>query len=384
MGDDILAKQLSAGLIGVSGYGASHLANLSRLAKQQRVRLVSAADIVEPDERARATLEKLGASWFDGGEALLESTRPDIVVIAAPPYLHRPLVVKALEGGSHVLVEKPPAVTEADFEAMEAASRRAGRLVQVGFQTVGSGALDRLLELAGSLKVQTVQAAGAWVRQARYYQRSPWAGRARFSDAPTGDGALCNPFAHAVMNALVVACEAGSPGGVSAPRTIEVDRFAANDIEVDDTASLRVSLDNGRRVVVAVTLCASKRFSPFVDIRGEHGWARWAYESDRVEVGDHSDVTRVEQYPRINLLEDLLEVTAGKRPYLRCPLSRTRAFVAAAEKIIATPVARVSAGAIRHGEGLDSWWEIPGIEDAIQRSAASGRLLSELDLSWAA
>jgi predicted dehydrogenase len=57
----------------------------------------------------------------------------DTVFILTRHDSHAPLVVRALEAGKHVFVEKPLALTEDDVDRVEEAANASGRLVMVGF-----------------------------------------------------------------------------------------------------------------------------------------------------------------------------------------------------------------------------------------------------------
>ena len=46
----------------------------------------------------------------DDWRALLAEVRPEVVSVATPAYLHHPMMLAALEGGAHVLCEKPTAL----------------------------------------------------------------------------------------------------------------------------------------------------------------------------------------------------------------------------------------------------------------------------------
>jgi predicted dehydrogenase len=81
-------------------------------------------------ERARAIAQAHGARAFDSPEALLAEC--EAVSVAVPTVAHRAATEQALAAGCHVLVEKPMAVTVAEAEAMIAAAKRAGRILQVG------------------------------------------------------------------------------------------------------------------------------------------------------------------------------------------------------------------------------------------------------------
>jgi predicted dehydrogenase len=71
------------------------------------------------------------ASYADYSSAIADP-RVDAVVIAVPPRHHLELAVQALESGKHVLVEKPAFLTLEDYERVQAARDRAGRVVLVG------------------------------------------------------------------------------------------------------------------------------------------------------------------------------------------------------------------------------------------------------------
>jgi predicted dehydrogenase len=74
---------------------------------------------------------------------MLRETRPDVVFVTSPPPLHREQTVAALEGGAHVVLEKPIALTVAEAEAIGEAAARTGRLVHVCHQLrYGPGIAD--------------------------------------------------------------------------------------------------------------------------------------------------------------------------------------------------------------------------------------------------
>jgi predicted dehydrogenase len=70
---------------------------------------------------------------------------PDVVVVAVPHDRLAGLAVLALQGGAHVLVEKPAGIGTADVDRIAAAARSAGRRVKVGFNHRFHPALERLL-----------------------------------------------------------------------------------------------------------------------------------------------------------------------------------------------------------------------------------------------
>lgn len=55
---------------------------------------------------------------------MLSSEKLDIIDICTPPQIHAPLAIQAIEGGCHVLLEKPMALKASDCDDMIAAARR--------------------------------------------------------------------------------------------------------------------------------------------------------------------------------------------------------------------------------------------------------------------
>lgn len=92
--------------------------------------------IAEPDPVVRATwAEKLGieaADAFADCQQALEVEGLEAAIIALPDRLHAPIALQALERGLHLLLEKPVGVTWDECVALDAAIRKAKRLVQVG------------------------------------------------------------------------------------------------------------------------------------------------------------------------------------------------------------------------------------------------------------
>ncbi|MEP6714277.1 MAG: Gfo/Idh/MocA family oxidoreductase [Terriglobia bacterium] len=123
-----------------------------------KVRMVAGCD---PDASARDYAKsKWGIEVFDDPRRMLEATKPDIVDICTPPWLHREQVLLALEYGCHVFCEKPLAESLDDADIMIAASRKVGRVVVVNSQfpcmkihqaakkAIGSSGFGKLLYLS--------------------------------------------------------------------------------------------------------------------------------------------------------------------------------------------------------------------------------------------
>ncbi|GAB3443261.1 hypothetical protein GCM10027436_29880 [Actinophytocola sediminis] len=370
-------------LAGAGGHGWWHLDNLRRLAGAGVVELVGVCDVRPVDQEALAGLGAPAQSSDLAG--LIRRTGAEITVLVTPIHTHAELAVAALHAGSHLLLEKPPAPSLADHEVIANAVRDTGLACQVGFQTLGSDAIPFLRKLiaGGHLgRVTGIGVAGAWERPASYFGRVPWAGRRTLDGHAVTDGALTNPFAHAIATALAVV-EAEQLGAVA---EIEVELYRANPIEADDTSCVRLRLPTGLVITVAVSLCAPRRHEPYLLVHGEAGRASLVYTRDEVEVVPANGQPTTTSHARTDLLENLVDHVRADAQLL-VPLARTGAFtqVLEAVRLAAEPVAipeRLQQ--LRRDEtGQTVGRVLPGIAEVTARSAQRLALYSELDVPWA-
>ena len=134
--------EIRAAVIGVGSFGRHHARILHELAPEG-VRLVGLVDVDLDGPRDIA--ERYGVPLVQHVDALPESV--DVVSVAVPTADHRQVAEPLLEQGVHCLVEKPVAGSRADAEALVAAARKGGAVLEVGlverFNPVRS-ALDRM------------------------------------------------------------------------------------------------------------------------------------------------------------------------------------------------------------------------------------------------
>jgi predicted dehydrogenase len=130
-------KTLRAGLIGCGWYGKCDLFRLIQVAPVEVVSLcdvdkrmlTEAADLVA----SRQTSKKKPRTYGDYRELLKEKDL-DIVIVGTPDHWHALPMIAACEIGADVYVQKPISVDVVEGQAMVAAARKHGRVVQVGTQ----------------------------------------------------------------------------------------------------------------------------------------------------------------------------------------------------------------------------------------------------------
>ncbi len=131
------ATRKRVALIGTGWYGKCDLLRLLQVAPVEVVGLcdvdrkmvAEAADIVSTRQVSR----KRPPTYGDYRK-LLADQEPEIVLVATPDHWHALAMIAAVEQGADVYVQKPISVDVVEGQAMLAAARKNGRVVQVGTQ----------------------------------------------------------------------------------------------------------------------------------------------------------------------------------------------------------------------------------------------------------
>ncbi|MFI6348672.1 Gfo/Idh/MocA family protein [Streptomyces sp. NPDC050560] len=368
-------------LAGGRGHGHWHLANLRRLQRAGLARLAGVCDLTPLSPAELRGFDRVEQSPDLG--ALLDSTGAVAAVLCTPIHTHARLARTATDRGVHLLLEKPPAPSYADFLRITDAVAASGVACQIGFQSLGSAAVPAIRHLVadGAIgEVTGVGAAGAWARDEAYYRRAPWAGRRRLDGADVVDGVLTNPLAHAVATALALG---GSGRGDDVAR-VETELFRANPIEADDTSCVRITTTGGLRTTVAATLCAERPGEPYVVVSGSHGRVTFWYKQDRVLLQRAGHGPQETGHTRTDLLENLLAHLTTGTPLL-VPPAATGAFMRVVEAVRRAPEPTpLPPTAWHHGPGQHAPRRIvPGIDALVDTCADTLGLFSERGARWA-
>jgi UDP-N-acetylglucosamine 3-dehydrogenase len=134
-------RDCTVGVIGL-GFGRSHIPAFQ----------ANGCRVVAVCQRNRAHAQEIAAAYgvegvFDRWEDLLEKARPDVVVIATPPHLHKAIALAAFAQGAHVLCEKPVALTADEGREILDAATRAQRTAMTNFNWRSPAAFQRFHQM---------------------------------------------------------------------------------------------------------------------------------------------------------------------------------------------------------------------------------------------
>ena len=242
---------LDVGVIGAGQIARSHVEALSAI---PGVRVAAVADTAEA--RAFALAKAFGIPRvYAGGEALLRSG-VDAVTVCTPNGAHESDVLAAAAHGTHVLCEKPIALSVDAADRMVAATAAAGVRFGVVFQRRFWPAAQRVRAAIDDGRLGRPISGGVLVRFRRDadYYAEPWRGRW----ATEGGGVLMTQAIHHVDLLQWFMGPARRVTGRTGTLTHET-------IEVEDTAAAIVEFDSG----ALATVQAGTTFDPGL---GAHVW----------------------------------------------------------------------------------------------------------------
>lgn len=250
-----MTRSLRAAILGTGAVAHLHAEALAGI---EGVTAVASADPSE--ERVRDFNARHGiAAGYGSLEDLLAAEDVDVVHICTPPAGHAEQTAAAFDAGAHVVAEKPPALSLAEVDEMQAAAREAGRQLAVVFQQRTGTAATHIRNLlrSGELgRPLTAVCHTHWYRGNEYYE-VPWRGTWESEGGGT-------TLSHGIHQIDLLAYLLGEWSSASA-QLFRLDR----DVETEDT-SCGVVVFEGGTVASVMTTVLAPRESSLIRIDTEH------------------------------------------------------------------------------------------------------------------
>ena len=128
-----MANKIKVGVIGTGGIAnAAHLPGYAAIPDECEI--YALCDIAP--EPLKKTAEKYNVTrTFDDHRKLLELPEIDAISVCTPNYAHYEVTMDALNAGKNVICEKPIAMNATQAAEMVAASRKNGKILQIGYHS---------------------------------------------------------------------------------------------------------------------------------------------------------------------------------------------------------------------------------------------------------
>jgi len=369
---------IRVGLVGISGYGKTHLTQLQAL-QSAGLAEIAAAVVINPEQVVEdlATLQAQGTRIYPSLEAMLSAEKGRLQLVCIPTGIafHEPMTVAALQNGCNVLVEKPAAGSVAAIDRMIAAEKAGKNFVAVGFQHIYAREIRFIKEylVSGRLgAVKSITVMGLWPRNDSYYQRNNWAAKLRAADgSPIYDSPANNAFAHHLNIELFLA---GRTFGEMAHATgVSGGLYRARpEIETFDSCVLRFSTDTGVQLTELLTHTSEANINPQFRVECEKGFVEWKQDYEwRIVLEDRTQHSGVVVFPHPDMFRDMVRLVNGGNAF-RCSLSMAREHAHCIEMLHRDLSVVTPQNVSRRAE--DGQYFIDGIAEKFTRAFRSGDL----------
>jgi len=378
-------------VVGIGGFGRSHLASVADMETQGLGRL-DAAVVIDPENHPGKLEEfrQKGVRIYAALDDLLAAGGVDVISLPVGIHHHAPLSVACLDAGFNVISEKPMTSVAQEADRMIAARERAGKFLIIGYQHLYSRSIQTIrarLQEGRLGRIRSVRLKAGWPRPDSYYGRNAWAGRLKTGDLWVLDSPINNALAHYVNNALYL-CGPSRKESCSL-RSVQAELYRARaDIESLDTACLRATTSDGIPITVVMSHATRDMFGPQMDIFCENGTVSWNRVSTAItcagsaEEFPESDNTYLRTLPFKNAIETL----RGQAEVLSTPeIARVHTLCINGAHESCPDIATLpqdAVEAVRSPSG-DRFLVLNGLDDLIHRSAEEEKLFSELGVAWA-
>lgn len=184
---------IRVGIVGCGNIAGMHITSLKSL---EQVEIKAVADInSERIENCVRDYQLKNVHKYSTLAEMLDREELDVLHICTPHYLHVSMAVQALRKGIHVFMEKPPAITQEEFEQLCEEQKKQNKEVGICFQNrynETSREIQRVLKEGTLGKLKGARAFVTWNRQIPYYKESGWRGTWK----KEGGGVLINQSIH--------------------------------------------------------------------------------------------------------------------------------------------------------------------------------------------
>ncbi len=225
---------LKTGLIGCGKIATKHLANIATM--PGKFEMVAFCDVlVENAEKYCQTYSGGKArAYADAHQMFDQNPGLDLVLICLPPFAHADEVELAAAHGTHILIEKPIALTGEQAWRMVAAVEQAGIKTQVGFMFRFGLAIEKLKAM-----IVDGTAGQVGLMSARYFcnaLHAPW-----WRDREKSGGQITEQVIHMVdlMRFLI-----GDPATVFSMQN-NLFHQAVENYTIEDTSGTLMEFKNG-------------------------------------------------------------------------------------------------------------------------------------------
>ncbi len=230
--------------VGVVGCGVISEVHIPLI--KRRDNLVAVCDI--KSELAKKIGEENSCNYYESFDQMLEKEELDVIHILTPHNIRYEIAELACKKGVHFIIEKPLAHTYEEgirlIDLLKIYPEIEATVVYQNRRNKSYIKLKNELKNFKCGKILGLEATVFWRRDLSYYESAPWRGKKNES----GGGLLINQAIHTIDYIQDIGGEIKNiSGGVLRLKNIDLD--------IEDTASIKLEFKNGIEAFFSGTLC---------------------------------------------------------------------------------------------------------------------------------
>lgn len=252
-----MKRKIGYAVVGL-GVGCAHVDGVKN---STHGTLVAVCDLLQEklDKIIEKSPDTLAYTNFD---EMLTNPDIDIVSIALPSSMHAEYAIRAMEGGKHVLIEKPMDITVEQASKIDTVRIKTGKKVGIVHQNRNNASMIPMkaaIEVGRIGKIFLGNFAVKWYREQEYYDNGGWRGTWDMD----GGGSLMNQAVHTIdlMQWLM-----GDVESVTSTMNI-----CDHTIETEDLTVSIIKFTNGATATFVSTTCAYPEICTDIQIYGTGG-----------------------------------------------------------------------------------------------------------------
>ncbi|WP_028549876.1 Gfo/Idh/MocA family protein [Paenibacillus sp. UNC451MF] len=384
------AKQVSILLVGIGGYGNTHVNELLHAYSDGDIHPVIAGVVdVHPEKSNHyQALQDLKVPFYTTMDHFYADNKADLAVISTPIQFHCEQTCLALANGSNVLCEKPIAATVQEVRRMMDARDRSGKFVAIGFDWSFTPQIQQLKQdvMSGVFgRPKRLKTIVLWRRTDSYFS-SGWKGRKKSDQGEwILDSVAHNATSHYLHNMFYIL---GSKTDESLRlQSVEAELYRANPIENFDTCAVRVQGEGGVEALFYATHAVSHNFGPSFCYEFEKATITYTsgQNSNRIDAVFADGTVKGYDALKSSKLRTCIKAVASGDSSIPCGLEAAYAEVLCANGMLdSMPAIRTfPASMILRDEEVKFTW-VEGLREALLDSYHRWALPSEAGFDWAA
>lgn len=296
-------EKIRIALIGCGGIQGKHWRTF---AKRQDVKVVALVDVTQ--EAIDGFIQRMeidsadAPKAFTDAAAMYQQIKPDAVSIATPHTMHFAHAMAAIEAGCHVLMEKPMVTSAQDARMLDAAVKKSGKVLVVGYNTPCKARYQYIRNLIRDKKLGKLEMACGYLTQGWMKAQ---AGTWRQNPALSGGGQAYDSGAH-ILNSLCWTVES---------RVKEVFTLMDNHgTAVDINSSINIKFENGvfASIVISGNCPANGAHMVYIFENGKIEISPWTASDMKVYEGNELVPEPEGLDQQIEPGDNFLDAIAGK------------------------------------------------------------------------